>query len=35
MGIVSVGHRGTLFAQHDSELHLADGAAALRPIAAT
>ncbi|MBQ7514764.1 MAG: ABC transporter ATP-binding protein/permease [Schwartzia sp.] len=33
MGIVSVGHRGTLFAQHDSELHLESGAAVLRPIA--
>ncbi len=32
MGIISVGHRGTLFAQHDSELHLEGGVAELRPI---
>ena len=35
MGIVSVGHRSTLFAQHQDELHLAgDGSWLLRPIQA-
>ncbi len=35
-GIISVGHRSTLFAQHDSELHLAgDGSWQLRSIRAT
>lgn len=33
-GIVSVGHRSTLFARHDSELSLAGGEAVLRPIPA-
>ncbi len=33
-GVVSVGHRSTLFARHDSELSLAGGEAALRPIPA-
>jgi putative ATP-binding cassette transporter len=34
--IISVGHRSTLFAQHDSELHLAgDGSWQLRSIRAT
>ncbi len=33
-GIVSVGHRSTLFARHDSELSLASGEAELRPIPA-
>ncbi|SFT50777.1 putative ATP-binding cassette transporter [Selenomonas sp. GACV-9] len=33
VSIVSVGHRSTLFAQHDTELHLAgDGSWQLRPI---
>ena len=32
--IVSVGHRSTLFAQHEQELHLTgDGSWQLRPIA--
>ncbi len=34
-GIVSVGHRSTLFARHDSELSLTGGTAVLRPIAAS
>ena len=35
MGIVSVGHRSTLFAQHDEELHLdGDGTWKLRTIEA-
>ena len=35
VSIVSVGHRSTLFAQHDTELHLAgDGSWQLRPVQA-
>ena len=33
-GLVSVAHRSTLYARHDSELSLADRTPALRPIAA-
>ena len=33
-GLVSVAHRSTLFARHDSELSLADRTPALRPITA-
>jgi len=33
LSLVSVGHRSTLFAQHEEELHLAgDGSWELRPI---
>ena len=32
-GLVSVAHRSTLYARHDSELSLADSTPALRPIA--
>ena len=34
-GLVSVAHRSTLYARHDSELSLADAAPVLRPIAAS
>ena len=34
LSIVSVGHRSTLFAQHDTELHIEDGDWQLRPIQA-
>ena len=33
-GVVSVAHRSTLYARHDSELSLAEGAPVLRPIPA-
>ena len=33
-GIVSVGHRSTLFPLHDTELHMSAGEWLLRPLAA-